>query len=79
MAKQEAKQHILIPKHKKLSEKEKNSLLEKYQITFNELPAIMKNDPALRGMDVNIGDVIMIERDSPTAGKTVFYRGVVNE
>jgi DNA-directed RNA polymerase subunit H len=79
MAKQEVKQHILIPKHKKLSEKEKTDLLEKYHITSNELPAILKSDPALSGMDVEVGDVIKIERESPTAGRTVFYRGVIGE
>lgn len=79
MAKKEARQHIIIPSHKKLSEKEKKDILEKYQITMNELPAILKSDPALAGMDVEIGDMIKIERDSPTAGKTVFYRGVAGE
>jgi DNA-directed RNA polymerase subunit H len=75
----EARQHSLIPKHKKLSEKEKNEVLERYHITINELPAILKSDPALAGMDIELGDVIMIERKSPTAGRTIFYRGVVSE
>ena len=72
-------QHILIPKHKKISEKEKKQLLEKHNITINELPSIKKSDPALSGVDVDVGDVVKIERDSPTAGKTVFFRGVINE
>jgi DNA-directed RNA polymerase subunit H len=72
-------QHVLIPKHKKLSEKEKKELLESYKITINELPSIHKSDPALAGIDVEVGDVVKIERNSPTSGKTVFYRGVVNE
>jgi DNA-directed RNA polymerase subunit H len=79
MAKQEARQHILIPKHKKLSEKEKAEVLERFHITINELPSIHKSDPALVGMDVEVGDVIMIERKSHTAGKAVFYRGVVSD
>ncbi len=74
----DARKHILIPKHTKLSEKEKTAVLEKYHITFTELPSILKNDPALAGMDVEEGDVIKIERTSPTAGKTIFYRGVIN-
>jgi DNA-directed RNA polymerase subunit H len=74
----EARQHILIPKHKKLSEKEKAEVLELYHITMNELPSIYKSDPALAGMAIEVGDVIMIERKSPTAGKSVFYRGVVS-
>jgi DNA-directed RNA polymerase subunit H len=79
MAKQETRQHILIPKHKKLSEKEKKTVLDNYHITVNELPSINKADPALAGMDVEVGDVIKIERESPTAGSTVFYRGVAGE
>ena len=38
------KKHILIPRHIKLSEKEKKELLEKYNITLAELPRIMKKD-----------------------------------
>ncbi|MBN1544162.1 DNA-directed RNA polymerase subunit H [Candidatus Woesearchaeota archaeon] len=72
-------QHVLIPKHKKLSEKEKKDLLEEYKITINELPSILKSDPALAGMDLEAGDIVKIERNSPTAGKTIFYRGVANE
>lgn len=79
MAKKEAIKHVLIPEHKKVSEKEKKDILYKYGITLNELPAIHKSDPALAGMDVEPGDVIKIERDSSTAGKTVFYRGVIDE
>jgi DNA-directed RNA polymerase subunit H len=73
-----AVQHILIPKHKKLSEKEKKDVLERYHVTFNELPSIHESDPALRDVDVEAGDVVKIERTSPTAGKTVFYRGVID-
>ncbi|MBU2560825.1 MAG: DNA-directed RNA polymerase subunit H [Nanoarchaeota archaeon] len=75
----QAIQHVLIPKHKKLSEKEKKDLLDQYKITINELPSILKSDPALAGMDLQAGDVVKVERNSPTAGKTVFYRGVADE
>ncbi|MEM3374546.1 MAG: DNA-directed RNA polymerase subunit H [Candidatus Woesearchaeota archaeon] len=70
-------QHFLVPKHKKLSEKEKNELLEKYKITAKELPRISIKDPAISRLDVEVDDIIMIERQSPTAKKTVFYRRVV--
>ena len=79
MAKKEVPDHILIPKHKKLSEKEKKSVLDSLKITINELPSIFKKDPAIAGMEVEEGDVIKIERDSPTAGSAVFFRGVINE
>ncbi len=78
MTKQAPIEHILIPKHKKLSEKEKKDLLERYGVTLHELPSMYKSDSALAGMDVEVGDVIKIERESQTAGKTTFYRGVIN-
>ncbi len=71
--------HILVPKHTLLTDKEKEKLLNKYIITIKELPKIMLTDPAIRHLKVKIGDVIKIERISPTAGKAIFYRGVINE
>lgn len=76
MAKSDTSKHILVPKHTKVSDKEKDKVLEQYQITFNQLPKISSKDPALLGMDLKAGDVIKVERNSPTAGKSVFYRGV---
>ena len=71
--------HVLVPKHEKLTEKETQQLFEKYNISVADLPAISKNDVALYGMDVHVGDVIKVTRKSPTAGIAIFYRGVVNE
>ena len=77
MVKNEVK-HILIPKHKKLSEKDKKELLTSLKISINELPSICQSDAAIATLDVEVEDVIKIERNSPTSGKTVFYRGVIN-
>ena len=74
----ETSKHILVPKMKKLSEKDKKSLLEKYNISVNQLPSIRSTDAGIASLDVEVGDVIKIERDSPTAGTTVFYRGVID-
>lgn len=70
--------HILVPKHSKLGEKQKEELLRKYNISMKELPKIMKNDPAIKHLDPKAGDVIMITRESATTGETVFYRGVLD-
>ncbi|MBT7902589.1 DNA-directed RNA polymerase subunit H [Candidatus Woesearchaeota archaeon] len=78
MAKKEAPKHVLIPKHKKLSEKEKKELLAKYNITVKELPSITSKDPAIRNMDLETGDVVKIERSSITAGNTVYYRSIID-
>ena len=70
--------HHLVPKHQKASEREKKELLEKHAITFDQLPRIFKEDPAIIALDVQDGDLIKITRKSPTAGETIFYRRVVS-
>ena len=74
----EISEHRLVPKHTKLSDKEKEELLGAYQITNKELPKIKKNDPAIASLEVKEGDVIKIVRPSLTSGESIFYRGVVN-
>ncbi|MEM2121457.1 MAG: DNA-directed RNA polymerase subunit H [Candidatus Woesearchaeota archaeon] len=71
--------HVLVPEHIKLSEAEKKELLEKYKISLNELPRILKNDPAIAHLNVKEGDVIKIIRKSESAGESIYYRVVVNE
>ena len=76
---QEKIKHVLIPFHEKISEKEKKELLSRYNITFRELPKISPKDSALVGLNAKKHDVIRITRNSPTAGKTYFYRGVSSD
>jgi len=72
--------HILVPKHEKLDEEKAEKLLQKYNITKLQLPRIPKKDPVLKDMsDIKVGDVIKITRNSGTAGKSFFYRVVINE
>lgn len=77
MAEFDITKHVLVPKHTKLSEKDLKVLLEKYSITVDNLPVILKTDPAIQHLNVEDGDVVKIERKSPTAGKTVFFRRVI--
>ena len=70
--------HLLIPKHSKLSDSQKEKLLEKYKISEKELPKILKTDPAIISLDAKPGDVIKITRNSQTASEAVFYRVVVS-
>ncbi|MCF7799098.1 DNA-directed RNA polymerase subunit H [Candidatus Woesearchaeota archaeon] len=72
-------QHVLVPKHEKISDKEKEALLAKYNVSMKQFPKIPINDAALQGMDIKVGDIIKITRNSPTAGKSIFYRGVSSE
>jgi len=71
--------HILIPKHLKLNEKDKKEFLEKYNITVHELPKIRLDDPAIQKLSPKVDDVIKIIRASLTSGEAVFYRRVISE
>lgn len=70
--------HQLVPKHLKVSEKEKAELLKRYNITVKELPKILVDDSAIEHLEVKVDDVVKIFRQSPTAGEVVFYRCVTN-
>lgn len=73
------REHILVPECIVLSKKEVKKLLESLDVTKKELPKIQNSDPALEGMETEIGDIIEIKRSSPTAGRTRYYRVVVPE
>jgi DNA-directed RNA polymerase subunit H len=79
MTKKDPLPHTLIPEHIKLLDKEKNELLATYHVTLRELPKIKKEDPAIQHLNLQEGDVVKIMRTSPTAGNSVFYRGVIDE
>lgn len=71
--------HHLAVKHLKLSEAEKKKLFEKYHVALKELPKILKTDPAIMDLNVEVGDIVKVLRKSPTAGEIIYYRGVVND
>ncbi len=77
-AKIDVTKHILIPKHSKLSEKDKKDLFDKYGIIAKDLPKILPTDSAIANLDLKPGDIVKIARKSPTAGETIFYRCVSN-
>lgn len=71
--------HALIPKHTKVSERERESVFKKHGVDLKSLPRILIKDTALKDLDVIEGDVIKIVRKSPTAGEVYYYRRVVKE
>jgi DNA-directed RNA polymerase subunit H (RpoH/RPB5) len=74
--KSDVTKHVLVPKHTKVSEKERKELFEKFNINESNLPRIKKSDPAILNLDVNEGDIVKVMRKSETAGEVPFYRRV---
>ena len=68
--------HILQPKHTKMSDKEANELLVKFNISKAQLPKMFLTDAALPP-NCQIGDVIKIEREDAKENKTFIYYRVI--
>lgn len=68
-----------MPEHTKLTDKEKEDLFSRYNISIRELPKIFGKDPAIAHLDAKENDVIRIVRKGSGSGSSVFYRGVINE
>jgi len=71
--------HQLVCKHSKVADAEKEAVLKRYEITQQDLPKIMLQDPAIKHLGIKAGDVIKVERESKTAGKSAYYREVIEE
>jgi DNA-directed RNA polymerase subunit H len=69
-------QHVMVPKHEVLSEKEAEELLGRFNITRAQLPSILLGDPAIKGFDVKGGDIIKVTRENPVTGTSYAYRVV---
>ncbi len=70
-------EHELVPKHVVLSKEEAEKLLKTLNVSPYRLPWIRASDPVCKRIKAKPGDIIMIIRDSPTAGKAVAYRFVI--
>ncbi len=67
--------HRLVPGHFKLSESEVETVMQDLCVKNRALlPAISQSDPIARYMRLQPGDVVRIERPSPTAGRAIAYR-----
>lgn len=69
-------EHLLVPKHALLSKEQAAELLSKYNIALDQLPKIPIGDAGIAELNPERNDIVKIIRESPTAGKTVYYRRV---
>ncbi|MDK2990201.1 MAG: DNA-directed polymerase subunit [Methanoculleus sp.] len=69
--------HEMVPDHQIMDEEEVADLLATYHISLEQLPKMYHDDPAVKAVGGDIGNVIRITRDSRTAGRAEAYRLVV--
>ena len=69
--------HKLVPLHIIISDKEKEDLFKKYNITPDQLPKILNTDPVSISISAQPGQIVKIVRKSHTAKEAVAYRLVV--
>lgn len=72
-----SRKHNLIPEHKLLTDKQKESLLKNINVTIKELPKIRIVDPNVQSLEAKSGDIIKITRQSRSAGESTYYRVVI--
>jgi DNA-directed RNA polymerase subunit H (RpoH/RPB5) len=68
-----------VPRHRRLEPKQATEKLAILNVSVEQLPRILKTDPAVQalGDDIATGDVIEIERVDERAGINLAYRQVV--
>ena len=72
-------EHNLTPLHEKVLDDQVESIMSKYNASLSQLPKISGSDPAIKHLEVKSGDIIKIERGSPTSGRTIYYRMVIDQ
>ncbi|MBI4210544.1 MAG: DNA-directed RNA polymerase subunit H [Candidatus Diapherotrites archaeon] len=70
-------QHFLVPKHEIVPDERAKEVFAKFGSTNDQFPQILSDDPAIVEIGAKRGDLIKVTRNSPTAGKSVFYRVVM--
>jgi DNA-directed RNA polymerase I, II, and III subunit RPABC1 len=68
--------HVLVPRHEPIrAEPEIEDVLKRYSLKSRfMLPLILSNDPMARYLALKPGQIVRIDRNSPSAGTYVLYR-----
>jgi DNA-directed RNA polymerase subunit H (RpoH/RPB5) len=67
--------HHLVPRHVRVPKGSEQDVLRMYRVTNRfQLPLILQGDVMARYLGLQHGDLVRVERPSPTAGKAVVYR-----
>ena len=66
--------HMLVPKHEIMTEKEISEEFSDVDYDFKDLPKIKSEDPVVKAIGAEPGNVLRITRESQTAGVFITYR-----
>ena len=66
--------HMLVPKHEIMSEDEISEEFSDVDYDYKNLPKIKSDDPVVKAIGAEAGNVLRITRESQTAGVFVTYR-----
>ena len=67
--------HQLVPRHTRVPKASEHEVLRRYRVTNRfQLPLILQGDVMARYLGLEHGDIVRVERPSPTAGVAVVYR-----
>lgn len=66
--------HISVPKHILLTPEQQEQIKKEYGFKRNEIGKIKHNDPIAKYYNLQVGEIIMIERASITSGISIYYR-----
>ncbi len=77
MALKKISEHFLVPKHELVPEDKVEEVLKKFGADKTRLPRLLVSDPMAEEIAEKKGDIVKITRNSPTAGKTFYFRVVV--
>ncbi|MDO5826810.1 MAG: DNA-directed RNA polymerase subunit H [Methanobrevibacter sp.] len=69
-------EHESVPEHKILTEEEVEEIFKNLDYDKYQLPRIKVDDPVVKAIGAEEGDVLQITRESETAGTFVTYRFV---
>ena len=66
--------HMLVPKHEIMTEDEISEEFSDVDYDFKDLPKIKSDDPVVKAIGAEPGNVLRITRESQTAGVFITYR-----
>lgn len=68
--------HHLVPKHELIPEEQKQEVLAQLGADLDRLPKVSRIDPMIEELGAKRGDLVRVVRNSPTAGKSIYFRVV---